>query len=118
MSQQIGYAAENQARQFLSQQGLTWITSNYRCRWGEIDLIMKDKDTIVFIEVRSRVSNEYGGAVESITMQKKKKIIKTASHYLVAKNLWDKCFTRFDVISLQGELNAMEWIKNAFTLNY
>lgn len=118
MSQQIGYAAENQARQYLTQQGLVWVTSNYRCRWGELDLIMKDKDFLVFIEVRSRVSNEYGGALASINLHKKKKIIKTASHYLVTNNLWDKCLVRFDVISLQGELKTMEWIKDAFTLDY
>lgn len=118
MSQQIGFAAENQARDFLAKQGLQWITSNYRCRWGEIDIIMKEADYYVFIEVRSRVSAEYGGALESITARKKQKIIKTALHYLTTKSLLDRYPSRFDVICMQGKQAETLWIKNAFGTDY
>ena len=114
MSLEIGYAAEEQARNYLVKQGLRWITSNYHCRWGEVDLIMTEADYLIFVEVRARVSLRYGGAIASITRQKQRKIIKTASHYMVSKNLYNKYTARFDVVSLQGALSDIGWIKNAF----
>lgn len=118
MSQQIGLIAEQQARNYLVRNGLRWITSNYRCRWGEIDLIMGDGKLLVFVEVRARVSAEFGGAIGSITLQKQKKIIKTATHYLTTNNLYNTCNGRFDVISVQGAASQIEWIKNAFGTDY
>ena len=118
MSQQVGLIAEQQARNYLVSKGLRWITSNYRCRWGEIDLIMGDGITLVFVEVRARVSAEFGGAIGSITLQKQKRIIKTATHYLTTKNLYNTCNGRFDVISIQGATSQIEWIKNAFGMDY
>ena len=114
MSQQIGFAAEKQARDYLVKQGLRWLTSNYRCRWGEVDLIMSEGDYLVFVEVRSRVSSAYGGALESITHVKRQKILKTATHYMIAKNRYNTCSARFDVLCIQGVDMRMEWIKNAF----
>lgn len=118
MSQQTGLIAEQQARNYLVGKGLRWIASNYRCRWGEVDLIMGDGKTLVFVEVRARVSAEFGGATGSITLQKQRKIIKTAMHYMVAKNLYTTCNGRFDVISVQGTSSQIEWIKNAFGMDY
>jgi len=114
MSKQIGYAVERQARTYLTDQGLRWITSNYTCRWGEIDLIMRDKEYWVFVEVRARVSDEYGGALGSITREKQRKILKTATHYLTINKLYDKCPVRIDVIAVQGSESKIEWIKDAF----
>jgi putative endonuclease len=107
-------AAEATARDYLVAQGLQWIESNYRCRLGEIDLIMRDQDYLVFVEVRSRASNVYGGAMESITYSKQQKLFKTASLYLITHKLQDKIATRFDVISIEGKSSQLTWVKNAF----
>lgn len=118
MSRFIGDAAELEARTWLIKQGLQWLTSNYFCRWGEIDLIMRDGDYLVFVEVRQRISAEFGGAVGSITPQKKRKLLKTASHYMVTKKWYDKYPVRFDVVSIQGALQHIDWIKNAFGVDF
>lgn len=114
MSQKIGFAAEEQARDYLTAQGLKWISSNYCCRVGEIDLIMRDSDFLVFIEVRARSTRAFGGAVASVTHSKQQKIIKTALCYLQAHKLQDKQPSRFDVVSLDGMPPRITWIKNAF----
>ncbi len=114
MSQKIGFDAEDQARDYLTIQGLTWISSNYRCRLGEIDLIMRDYDHLVFIEVRARSTIAFGGAAASVTYSKQQKLIKTASYYLQAFKLQDKQPSRFDVVSLDGVPPRITWIKNAF----
>ena len=116
MSQKIGLAAELKAKAHLITQGLVWIESNYRCRWGEIDLIMRDKNYLVFIEVRARQSSLFGGASASVTYHKQQKLIKTASFYSVAKKIVDKYPMRFDVLSMDGSGLQIEWLKNAFEL--
>ncbi len=118
MSQQVGLIGEQQARNYLVQKGLRFITSNYSCRWGEVDLIMADKQHLVFVEVRARMSPDFGGALESITAQKRKKIIKTASHYMTVKKLYHSHSARFDVICIQGANAEINWISNAFGLDY
>ncbi len=118
MSQQLGFAAEDNARNYLGAHGLTWVESNYRCRLGEIDLIMRDKGYLVFIEVRSRASSAYGGAVQSITHSKRQKLLKTATFYLQTKKLYDKQPSRFDVVSLDGVPPQITWIKNAFGVDF
>lgn len=118
MSQQIGFAAEKQAREYLSRHGMRWITSNYRCRWGEVDLVMSEGELLVFVEVRSRVSAVYGGALESITYTKQKKIMSTATHYMTAKKLYNTHSCRFDVVCIQGPDARIEWIKNAFGMGF
>lgn len=118
MSQQIGFAAETQARDYLQQQGLRWLGSNYSCRWGEIDLIMAQGDLLVFVEVRARVSDEYGGAVGSITLGKQLKIQRTATHYMTTKKLYNTHACRFDVVCVQGAKAQIEWIPNAFGMGF
>jgi putative endonuclease len=117
MSQQLGYLAEQQARDYLMAQGLGWVNSNYRCRLGEIDLIMREGDYLVFVEVRSRASNAFGGAIASITHAKRQKLIKTASVYILKNKLQDKQAIRFDVLSMEGKPPKITWIKNAFGLD-
>ena len=118
MSLQMGFAAEQHAREFLCKQGFRWIESNYRCRLGEIDLIMHDHDYIVFVEVRARASGEYGTAVQSVTYAKRQKLLRTATLYLQTKKLYDKQPCRFDVVSLDGAKPQITWIKNAFGVNW
>ena len=114
MSQQMGFKAEEYARDYLIQHGLVLRASNYRCRLGEIDLIMQDGVYLVFVEVRSRRSSSHGNALESVTRTKQEKLIKTAALYLLANKLHEKYPVRFDVISLQGQPPEMTWVKNAF----
>ncbi len=114
-----GIAAEQLAATFLMQHGLKLITQNYHCRFGEIDLVMQDGKTLVFVEVKLRSSNQFGGAAASITPQKQQKMILTAQHYLQTQKLGDVA-CRFDVILMQSanlaatDLKHIEWIRNAF----
>ncbi|WP_131781955.1 YraN family protein [Legionella gresilensis] len=112
MSRQLGLAAEEQACNYLLKQGLVLLATNYQCRWGEIDLIMKDREYIVFIEVRARSCALFGGPFASITAAKKNKIIKTANHFILTKNWTDKYPVRFDVIGIEQQ--KLQWLKDAF----
>ncbi|WP_133128050.1 YraN family protein [Legionella nagasakiensis] len=118
MSQKIGFAAEEQAKQYLIAQGLRPVVSNYRSRCGEIDLIMRDGRCLVFIEVRARASTAFGGAVASVTYRKRQKLIKTATWYLLENQLQEKQATRFDVVGLEGKPVKITWIKNAFGIDF
>lgn len=118
MSQQKGFAAESIAKDYLLAQGLTWRASNYHSRMGEIDLIMQYKEYVVFVEVRSRSSNLFGGAIESITPSKRHKIMKTASGYMQQHTLHYQYVARFDVLVLQGHPAIIQWIPNAFGLDF
>ncbi|MEN8178338.1 MAG: YraN family protein [Pseudomonadota bacterium] len=111
-----GKSAEEQARRHLERQGLKLLDTNYRCKRGEIDLIMQDTETLVFIEVRYRKSSTFGSAVESVTMGKQIKLIAAAKHYLQEHRTNTPC--RFDVVGITGQNEAkVEWIKNAFQAN-
>ena len=111
-SNSVGVKAEKHALLFLEKQGLALICQNYYCRFGEIDLIMKNHDTLIFIEVRYRKNNDFGGALASITKRKQAKIVKTAKHYLA--QLDNEPYCRFDVIAIDEASNSPQWIKNAF----
>ena len=113
-SKDIGQQAEQTACQFLQSQGLQLVTQNFRCACGEIDLIMQDKDTLAFIEVRTRQHKQFANALESIDRNKQRKIIRTAHYYLQQKNLTFKMYCRFDVIAINPKSQLFEWIKNAF----
>ena len=107
-----GQAAENFAAEYLKAKGLKLISTNYRSRFGEIDLIMQDGQSLVFIEVRIRKSKIFGGAEASITASKQHKIVTTVAYYLQQHG--DQA-CRFDVI-LMDKVDArhIDWIKNAF----
>lgn len=109
-----GVQAELLAAQFLQQKGLILVQQNYRCRYGEIDLVMRDGDALVFVEVRLRSRADFGGAAASIGAAKQAKLIRTAQHYLAAQPRMSAC--RFDAMLLHAQDGSqMEWIKNAFT---
>lgn len=113
MKNQItGRTGEDFACQHLMRQGLNLIERNFLCRVGEIDLIMKDKDCLVFVEVRKRSSTAYGGALASITPAKQKKIIKAAQYYILQRKLNYQLPMRFDVVAIDDQ--AVHWIKSAF----
>lgn len=108
-----GAQAEQWAAQYLLQQGLKLIAQNYRGRFGEIDLIMQDAATLVFIEVRMRSNANYGGAAASIDRPKQQRIIRTAQQYLATLNHIPPC--RFDVVLMDKVASEeCDWFKNAF----
>lgn len=109
-----GQQAERAACDYLLAQGLTLVEKNYRCRRGEIDLVMRHRDTLVFVEVRYRKNHDFGGAGESITRKKQEKIQTTALHYM--QKLKPDINARFDVIAItgSGKQQQFEWIQNAF----
>lgn len=114
--QNLGKRAEEYAFLFLQKQGLKPLERNYRCYYGEIDLIMLDQDDIVFVEVRSKGRIDFGNAFESINQSKIQKLIKTATHFLQKKNWLHTKPSRFDVVAIHpvdGKMQ-LEWIKNAF----
>ena len=104
---------ERLAESYLCQQGFELIERNFNCKTGEIDLIMRDQDYLVFVEVRYRENAEFGGALASITRAKQNKLRRTAEFYLLEKfgNTPPPC--RFDAIGIEGDDN-LEWVKNAF----
>ncbi len=109
-AQVAGGQGEDDAARFLERQGLTLVTRNYRTRFGEIDLVCMHGEVLVFVEVRLRSSSRYGGAVESITHGKQRRIIAAAGHFLTRFRDPPRC--RFDVVLLQE--GPPEWIKAAF----
>ncbi len=113
-TQQLGPLAEEAAWQFLRSKGLTLVARNFSCRLGEIDLIVSDSGTLVFVEVRLRNNPNYGTGAETVTPRKIKRIINTAQFYLQKHPLAVDADCRFDVISMN---NKIDWIKNAFTLD-
>jgi putative endonuclease len=111
-----GLEAEKLAATFLANHGLKLVMQNYHCRFGEIDLVMQDAKTLVFVEVKLRSSSQFGGAAVSITPQKQQKLILSAQHYLqqYVKNQ-SQTACRFDAILMnKADLNHIEWIRNAF----
>lgn len=109
----IGNFGEDKAAQFLVEKGFEIITRNYRSgKIGEIDIIAKQNNLILFVEVKLRKTDRFGGAIYSITSKKKLTIKKTASHFLLKNPLYNnKNYTfRFDFISIDG--NNIEWIND------
>ena len=108
----LGVDAEALAASFLEARGLHIIARNYRCRLGEIDLVARDGATTVFVEVRRRASNAFGGAAASITSKKRLKLLKAARHYLSRLRTLPQC--RFDALLIEGQPPRIEWIRDAF----
>lgn len=108
-----GADAERLAERFLEARGLRLVERNYRCRFGEIDLVMREGETLVFVEVRLRSHPGFGGAAASITAAKRARLLRAARHYLAGLPRAPQC--RFDAVLL-GPTGAasMEWLRDAF----
>ncbi|HJW53693.1 MAG TPA: YraN family protein [Burkholderiaceae bacterium] len=104
-----GQAAEDAALAHLERHGLILIERNFRCKGGEIDLVMRQRDSLVFIEVRKRSSARYGGAAASVTTAKQTRLTIAAQVYLMRYKTPPAC--RFDVVAIDGE--ALTWLQNA-----
>ena len=112
-----GEAVERAAEIYLQQRGLQSITHNFQRRGGEIDLVMRDGETLVFIEVRFRKTDRFGSPIESVTATKQRKLLQTAQLFLLAQPQWRHAPCRFDIVAARPNDNTalqFEWIKNAF----
>ncbi len=116
-SRTVGLDAERLAGQFLQREGLISVARNFRCRLGEIDLIVRDKDCLVFVEVRYRTSNRFSRAGQTVDIHKQRKLIRTAAFFLAKRPQYANSVVRFDVVAIdaddRGE-KTIEWIKDAF----
>lgn len=104
-----GREGEQAALRHLSGHGLALVEANFTCRGGEIDLVMRDGDTLVFVEVRQRADMRHGGAAASITPAKIRRLVRAAQFYLQRFPSLPPC--RFDVVAIDGE--QLNWIRNA-----
>ena len=109
-----GKLAEELAARFLEKRGLAVLARNVRCRGGELDLVCRDEQTLVFVEVRLRRSEAFGGAAASITATKQRRVILAARHYLATHGK-SECACRFDCVLLDGE--NIDWLRDAFAAN-
>lgn len=107
--QRTGDAAEDAALAHLRRHGLELVERNFRCKGGEIDLVMRDGDTLVFVEVRARAGGSHGGAAASVTPAKQRRLIVAAQTFLQRHAMPPAC--RFDVVGIDGE--RLDWLRNA-----
>ncbi|MFT6345659.1 MAG: putative endonuclease [Paraglaciecola sp.] len=116
LSPLIGREAENLARTFLEQQGLIFIMQNYRCRTGEIDLIMQDTEELVFVEVKFRSKNQYGSAIEFFHASKKRKFESAVMHYMQERGFNPSVVPhRIDLVGIEGKSRQQQninWLKS------
>lgn len=116
MNQARGRAAEDAALGFLGSMGWTLVHRNYRCRRGEIDLVMRDGGSLVFVEVRARESDAFGGAAASIGRAKQRRLVAAARHFLMTHPGAARMPARFDVVAISGSGGdrSPQWIRAAF----
>jgi putative endonuclease len=114
----FGASAEDAALRYLISHKLKLIERNYRCRSGEIDLVMLDGHTLALIEVRYRADATFGGAAASVTWHKQRRIISASRHLLLTRPEVRRFPARFDVVAVTPAAKGMqvEWIRAAFTL--
>jgi len=112
-----GKKGEDIAVAFLKRAGYRILERNFKCPFGEIDIVAKDRDTVVFVEVKSRRSEEYGDPQVAVGLEKQKRISKISLKYLEEKHLYP-CDARFDVVAIKmlPGGNKVELIQNAFEL--
>ena len=113
--QRAGDAAEDAAAKHLAAAGCRIVARNARYRDGEVDLVARERDLVVFVEVRMRVSLRFGGAAVSVNSLKQKRIARAAQHWLLGEygERWPAC--RFDVVTVDGS-GTIEWIRDAFQM--
>ena len=114
--QRIGAGVEDAARAFLLARGWHEVARNARLRVGELDLVMLDGDTLVFVEVRFRRSDAFGSGAESVDWRKQRKLVRAAEGFLQRHREHALRGCRFDVVSASGDPGAprLEWIRDAF----
>ena len=115
LSPLLGSEAEREARNYLQQQGLSFITQNYRCKTGEIDLVMQDGEELVFVEVKFRSSPKFGKAVEFFHASKRRKFESAVQYYMLEKGLNPSIVAhRIDIVGidvLDASTHNINWLK-------
>lgn len=114
--QTIGDAGERCAEVYLNQKGMQLIARNYRCRYGEIDLVMRDGDCVVFVEVKRRKHARFGTPLEMVSISKQGKLRFAAEHYIATNKIPAQQAMRFDVVGIlsDGIESSVQWVQNAF----
>ena len=112
LQQRLGQQGEERALTFLRQQGLRLLERNFRCKVGELDLIMQQGGTLVFVEVRQRASNRFGGAAASVTPAKQRRLLRAAQYFLLRYADLPPC--RFDLLAIDGE--NLSWMQNVLEM--
>lgn len=114
-----GRAAERIAQNLLKQRGLRTVAANYRCRFGEIDLIMTDRETLVIVEVRYRRHPGFVQPARTVTREKIRRVVRTTQHFVQHHRRWRNAPIRFDIVGVSGSLRDadMNWIRGAFTID-
>lgn len=118
LKQLLGNRAERTSEKLLLNAGMRVLARNYRCKQGELDLVMRDADTVVFVEVRYRRQNRWGSAAETVDWRKQKRLIAAAHHYLLTHPHLADQPCRFDVVAAEGnpaDPASYRWIREAFT---
>ncbi|MEH8019886.1 YraN family protein [Rheinheimera metallidurans] len=111
----LGQLYEQLALDYLQNQGLQLVQRNFQCKLGEIDLVMREGSCLVFVEVKYRASNAFGGAAAAVTRSKQQKLLRTSRWYLQQHRLTEQT-CRLDVMAIEGQAPYQyQWIKNAFT---
>ncbi len=116
---EIGESGEQLALDHLSNKGLRLLHRNYRCKGGELDLVMLDGKVLALIEVRLRSDDQFGGAAASVTPTKQKRLIVAAKHLLLTHKELSRHRARFDVVAIDADSlgkRRVEWIRDAFRL--
>lgn len=111
----LGQRWEDRAARYLASQGLDVVARRYRCRLGEIDLVCRDADALVFVEVRARGAGSRTQALESITAGKRDKLVAAARHFLMRHPAWHERPLRFDVVAFDGidaKDPTLRWLRN------
>ncbi|MDR2876601.1 MAG: YraN family protein [Chromatiales bacterium] len=115
MKAEAGKLAEEAGLAYLQARGLHLLECNFRCRAGEIDIVMRESETLVFVEVRYRRSDYFGGPAASVAARKQQRLIKAAEYYLYTHPAMHRLAARFDVIAVRpGTPLHIEWIADAF----
>ena len=115
MNRPRGRDAERMAERFLERQGLELLERNYCCRWGELDLVMRDREMLVVVEVRSRAAGGLCSAEETVSAAKRRRIILATRHFLARHPRLASSAIRFDLVAISpGGDNELRWIEAAF----
>jgi putative endonuclease len=104
--QELGKDGEDLACAELETRGYAILERRYRTQYGEIDVIARDADTLVFVEVRRKSAGDYGSAAESVTRDKQRRIVRMALDYLARAQLVDRCAVRFDVVAIDDQVTG------------
>jgi putative endonuclease len=112
-----GRIAERLARRFLEERGLRLLVCNYSCRYGELDLVMRQRQRLIIVEIRYRRDLSFMAPGESISLAKRRRIARATLHFIQHNPRYQSQPVRFDVVSLSGPLedSRIDWIPGAFT---